>query len=41
MVSFKTFIYSVCMWEILMFGVKPFVGIHNNSVIEKIENGER
>jgi len=29
------------MWEILMFGVKPFAGVQNNDVIGKIENGER
>lgn len=29
------------MWEILMFGVKPFPGIKNNDVIGKIEAGER
>ncbi|XP_045463688.1 focal adhesion kinase 1-like isoform X3 [Harmonia axyridis] len=33
--------FGVCMWEILMFGVKPFQGIKNNDVIGKIENGER
>uniref|UniRef100_A0A8C9TR50 non-specific protein-tyrosine kinase n=2 Tax=Scleropages formosus TaxID=113540 RepID=A0A8C9TR50_SCLFO len=31
----------VCMWEILMYGVKPFQGVKNNDVIGKIENGER
>ena len=29
------------MWEILMFGVKPFQGVKNNDVIGKIEAGER
>lgn len=29
------------MWEILMFGVKPFQGVKNNEVIAKLENGER
>ena len=29
------------MWEILMFGVKPFQGVKNNDVIGKIEGGER
>jgi focal adhesion kinase 1 len=29
------------MWEILMYGVKPFRGIQNNDVIGKIEAGER
>ncbi|KAB0790612.1 hypothetical protein PPYR_14979 [Photinus pyralis] len=33
--------FGVCMWEILMLGVKPFQGIKNNDVIGKIENGER
>ena len=32
---------GVCMWEILMYGVKPFQGVKNNEVIGKIENGER
>lgn len=34
-------ILGVCMWEILMLGVKPFSGVKNNDVIGKIENGER
>ncbi|XP_076059767.1 protein tyrosine kinase 2 Fak isoform X3 [Oratosquilla oratoria] len=33
--------FGVCMWEILMLGVKPFQGIRNNDVIKRIENGER
>lgn len=33
--------FSVCMWEILMYGIKPFQGVKNNEVIGKIENGER
>ncbi|CAD5111829.1 DgyrCDS1098 [Dimorphilus gyrociliatus] len=33
--------FGVCMWEILMFGVKPLQGIKNNDVIRKIEAGER
>lgn len=32
---------QVCMWEILMHGVKPFQGVKNNDVIGRIENGER
>uniref|UniRef100_A0A673LLI2 Focal adhesion kinase 1 n=1 Tax=Sinocyclocheilus rhinocerous TaxID=307959 RepID=A0A673LLI2_9TELE len=32
---------GVCMWEILMFGLKPFQGVKNNDVIGRIENGER
>uniref|UniRef100_UPI00358E6B7E focal adhesion kinase 1-like isoform X2 n=1 Tax=Myxine glutinosa TaxID=7769 RepID=UPI00358E6B7E len=33
--------FGVCMWEILMFGVKPFQGVKNNDVIGRIETGER
>ncbi|XP_048117993.1 focal adhesion kinase 1 isoform X20 [Alosa alosa] len=33
--------FGVCMWEILMYGVKPFQGVKNNDVIGRIENGER
>ncbi|XP_077991126.1 focal adhesion kinase 1-like isoform X2 [Glandiceps talaboti] len=33
--------FGVCMWEIIMLGVKPFQGVKNNDVIGKIENGER
>ncbi|XP_067128351.1 LOW QUALITY PROTEIN: focal adhesion kinase 1-like [Centruroides vittatus] len=33
--------FGVCMWEILMMGVKPFQGVKNNDVIGRIENGER
>lgn len=33
--------FGVCMWEILMLGVKPFQGIKNNDVIKRIDNGER
>ncbi|XP_021926794.1 focal adhesion kinase 1 isoform X10 [Zootermopsis nevadensis] len=33
--------FGVCMWEILMLGVKPFQGVKNNDVIGKIESGER
>ncbi|KAL1115160.1 hypothetical protein AAG570_007191 [Ranatra chinensis] len=33
--------FGVCMWEVLMLGVKPFQGVKNNDVIGKIENGER
>jgi len=33
--------YGVCCWEILMYGVKPFQGVPNEKVIGKIENGER
>ncbi|KAJ7326534.1 Putative serine/threonine protein phosphatase [Desmophyllum pertusum] len=33
--------FGVCIWEILMYGIKPFQGVKNNEVIGKIENGER
>ncbi|XP_050308290.1 focal adhesion kinase 1 isoform X2 [Anthonomus grandis grandis] len=33
--------FGVCIWEILMLGVKPFQGVKNNDVIGKIDNGER
>ncbi|XP_065167445.1 focal adhesion kinase 1-like isoform X5 [Atheta coriaria] len=33
--------FGVCMWEIMMLGVKPFQNVKNNDVIAKIENGER
>lgn len=33
--------FGVCMWEVLMMGIKPFQGVKNNDVIGKIENGER
>ena len=33
--------FAVCVWEILMKGVKPFQGVKNNEVIEKLENRER
>ncbi|XP_052326001.1 focal adhesion kinase 1 isoform X2 [Oncorhynchus keta] len=33
--------FGVCMWEILMYGIKPFQGVKNNDVIGRIENGER
>ena len=32
---------GVCVWEILMLGVKPFQGVKNSDVIGKLENGER
>ncbi|KAH8398926.1 hypothetical protein KR222_005073, partial [Zaprionus bogoriensis] len=32
---------GVCIWEILMLGVKPFQGVKNSDVITKLENGER
>ncbi|KAL0277427.1 UNVERIFIED_CONTAM: hypothetical protein PYX00_004716 [Menopon gallinae] len=33
--------FGVCIWEILMLGVKPFQGVKNNDIISKLENGER
>ncbi|XP_046874797.1 protein tyrosine kinase 2aa isoform X1 [Hypomesus transpacificus] len=33
--------FGVCVWEILMYGIKPFQGVKNNDVIGRIENGER
>ncbi|KAH8401768.1 hypothetical protein KR009_007790, partial [Drosophila setifemur] len=33
--------FGVCIWEILMLGVKPFQGVKNSDVISKLENGER
>ncbi|KAL3867719.1 hypothetical protein ACJMK2_040583 [Sinanodonta woodiana] len=33
--------FGVCIWEILMYGIKPFQGVKNNDVIGKIEAGER
>ena len=35
-------VYSlgICIWEILMHGVKPWQGIRNHEVIKKIEAGE-
>ncbi|XP_032171838.1 focal adhesion kinase 1 isoform X9 [Mustela erminea] len=33
--------FGVCVWEVLMHGVKPFQGVKNNDVIGRIENGER
>ncbi|EFO26761.1 TK/FAK protein kinase [Loa loa] len=33
--------FGVCMWEILTYGVKPWQGVRNHNVILKIEGGER
>uniref|UniRef100_A0A8D8RFP1 non-specific protein-tyrosine kinase n=1 Tax=Cacopsylla melanoneura TaxID=428564 RepID=A0A8D8RFP1_9HEMI len=33
--------FGVCMWEILMLGVKPFQGVKNSEVTAKLDNGER
>ena len=35
------FISGVCVWEILMLGVKPIQGVKNGEVIGKLERGER
>jgi len=32
---------AVCMWEILTYGIKPFQGVRNSAVIDKIEAGDR
>lgn len=40
-VRFPRLSVGVCMWEILMYGIKPFQGVKNNDVIGRIENGER
>ncbi|XP_074643647.1 focal adhesion kinase 1-like [Tubulanus polymorphus] len=39
--SSDVWMFAVCIWELLMFGVKPFQGVKNNDVIGKIEAGER
>ena len=39
--SSDVWMFAVCLWEILMLGTKPFQGVKNNDVIQKIENGER
>lgn len=31
----------MCVWEILMLGVKPFQGVKNSEVIGRLENGDR
>ena len=33
--------FGVCCWEILTRGIKPFMGIKNDEVIGKLEQGER
>ncbi|KAM3720271.1 putative tyrosinase-like protein [Dirofilaria immitis] len=33
--------FGVCIWEILTFGIKPWQGVRNHNVILKIESGER
>ena len=32
---------GVCVWEILMLGIKPFQGVKNCEVIGRLERGER
>ena len=39
--SSDVWMFGVCCWEILMRGVKPFIGIKNDEVIGKLEQGER
>lgn len=39
--SSDVWMFGVCVWEILMRGVKPFQGVKNNDVIGRIEMGER
>lgn len=33
--------FGVCMWEVMSYGVKPFPELQNNEVIDVIERGER
>lgn len=33
--------FGVCVWEILMLGIKPFQGVKNSEVIGKLEQGQR
>uniref|UniRef100_A0A915BVR5 receptor protein-tyrosine kinase n=2 Tax=Parascaris univalens TaxID=6257 RepID=A0A915BVR5_PARUN len=33
--------FGVCIWEILMYGVKPWQGVRNHEVILKLEGDER
>ena len=40
-VASDVWMFGVCVWEILMLGIKPFQGVKNSEVIHKIENGER
>ncbi|XP_067937709.1 focal adhesion kinase 1-like isoform X2 [Watersipora subatra] len=39
--SSDVWMFAVCIWEILMYGIKPFQGVKNGDVIGKIESGER
>lgn len=39
--SSDVWMFAVCVWEIMMFGVKPFAVVKNFDVIKKIENGDR
>ncbi len=33
--------YGICVWEILSYGNKPFIGIKNQDVIKLIEEKKR
>ncbi|VDM95249.1 unnamed protein product [Thelazia callipaeda] len=33
--------FGVCLWEILMFGMKPWQGVRNQDIVMQIEMGER
>uniref|UniRef100_A0A915JJN6 non-specific protein-tyrosine kinase n=1 Tax=Romanomermis culicivorax TaxID=13658 RepID=A0A915JJN6_ROMCU len=39
--SSDVWMFGVAMWEIMSRGTKPFQGIRNQDVINRIENGER
>lgn len=39
--SSDVWMFAVCVWEIMMFGVKPFAVVKNVDVIKKIEDGDR
>ncbi|KAI1731168.1 protein tyrosine kinase domain-containing protein [Ditylenchus destructor] len=34
------YMFGVCVWEILMYGVKPWQGVRNHEVILRVERGE-
>lgn len=33
--------FACCVWEIFMYGEKPFRGVKNNEVLSRIESGDR